>query len=452
MSKRIKKKSKLPQILGFLFLVFVVAASLVLVRLYERERPDFTLLTDISYLGIDGDVKFSVRDVKSGVRSIDISLVQGSKKVKLYSKKLPRQGYLLGFGPHHVEDSFGVQAKALGYDDGRADLQITVHDYSWWGWMTGNITDLTYSLIIDTKPPQVNILHSPRYIKPGGAGIVIYKISEPVSEHGVTVNGYFYPGFRLENRAEGTYVAYLGIPYDTERFEASFVSGTDKAGNGAKAVFGMILRRIVTEKDRISLDDGFLNSKLPEFQQHYPEITGTLEEQYLFVNSTIRSRNAEQIRKITMESQPERLWKGAFQRLPRSSRRAGFADFRSYYYSERNIDQQYHLGIDLASVRNASVIAANRGKVAFAGYIGIYGNTVMLDHGQGVFSLYSHLSQIDVEPDRIVDAGTVVGLTGTSGMAGGDHLHFSMLVNGVFVNPLEWWDASWLDLNIEGYL
>jgi len=108
-----------------------------------------------------------------------------------------------------------------------------------------------------------------------------------------------------------------------------------------------------------------------------------------------------------------------------------------------------HLGIDLASTRKADVKAAAKGIVIFTDYLGIYGNMVMIDHGQGVFSLYSHLSQINVSPDDNVDKMSVIGLTGTTGMAGGDHLHFSVLVNGVFVTPKEWWDQHWIDVTIE---
>ena len=131
------------------------------------------------------------------------------------------------------------------------------------------------------------------------------------------------------------------------------------------------------------------------------------------------------------------------------SSRAGFADHRTYFYKGEAIDKQVHLGMDIASTRRADVKAANRGKVAFADYLGIYGNMVMVDHGQGVFSLYSHLSQINVAPGDDVERSAVLGLTGTSGMAGGDHLHFSMLVNGIFVTPKEWWDQHWVEVTIE---
>ena len=123
-----------------------------------------------------------------------------------------------------------------------------------------------------------------------------------------------------------------------------------------------------------------------------------------------------------------------------------------YYYKNKEIDKQVHLGIDLASTKRAEVHAANSGTVVFADYLGIYGNTVILDHGQGIFSLYSHLSEIDSTVGELKEKGTVIGLSGATGMAGGDHLHFSMIINGIFVTPLEWWDQQWLRLNIDDIL
>jgi murein DD-endopeptidase MepM/ murein hydrolase activator NlpD len=138
--------------------------------------------------------------------------------------------------------------------------------------------------------------------------------------------------------------------------------------------------------------------------------------------------------------------------MARSSRRAGFAEYRTYYYGGQEVDHQVHLGIDLASTSMVPIKAANSGVVAYAAYLGIYGEMVIIDHGLGLFSLYSHLSQIDVTVGDAVTKETVIGLSGKSGMAGGDHLHFSVLVNGIFVDPLEWWDKPWLELNILNFL
>ena len=75
---------------------------------------------------------------------------------------------------------------------------------------------------------------------------------------------------------------------------------------------------------------------------------------------------------------------------------------------------------------------------------------MILDHGLGVFSSYSHLSQIDVKVGDKVDKGAVLGRTGTTGLAVGDHLHFAINLQGEFVDPLEWWDPHWLKDQVEG--
>jgi murein DD-endopeptidase MepM/ murein hydrolase activator NlpD len=134
--------------------------------------------------------------------------------------------------------------------------------------------------------------------------------------------------------------------------------------------------------------------------------------------------------------------------MPGSASQAGFADHRVYEYNGKIIDRQVHLGIDLASVRHAAIPAANSGIVAFSGNLGIYGKTVLIDHGFGLFSMYSHLNASDVRKGQTVKKGDTIGRTGSTGLAGGDHLHFSILIHNTFVNPIEWWDASWIENNV----
>ena len=125
---------------------------------------------------------------------------------------------------------------------------------------------------------------------------------------------------------------------------------------------------------------------------------------------------------------------------------------RSYLYGGKRVDSQVHLGFDLASTARAAVPASNDGRVAFTGTLGIYGETVILDHGLGLFSLYGHLSEISVEEGQRVVRGAPIGRTGQTGLAGGDHLHFAMLVHGVFVDPLEWFDGRWIREHVEAKL
>ncbi len=229
------------------------------------------------------------------------------------------------------------------------------------------------------------------------------------------------------------------------------VVAEDQAGNEGNSTFSIRFKPAKDKKDRINISDGFLNKKIPEFQESYPELTGTNLEKYLFVNNTVRIRNAEKIAALSSNTASEQLWQDRFLRMPGAGR-AGFADQRTYYYQGEAIDHQTHLGMDIASTARVTVEAANRGKVVFADYLGIYGNMVMIDHGQGLTSLYSHLSRIAVEPGQLVEKGEIIGHSGTTGMAGGDHLHFSMLVHGIFVTPIEWWDQHWIDVNINNVI
>jgi murein DD-endopeptidase MepM/ murein hydrolase activator NlpD len=170
----------------------------------------------------------------------------------------------------------------------------------------------------------------------------------------------------------------------------------------------------------------------------------TLVEDYVYINSELRAKNAQELVELAESSQTKFLWDRPFQPMPNAQVMSKFADRRTYYYEGQEIDQQDHLGFDLASVRHAPLPAANSGVVVLARYFGIYGNAVVLDHGFGLMSLYGHLSSIEVEEGQTVERGQSVGRSGETGLAGGDHLHFTMLLHGMAVNPIEWWDGGWI--------
>jgi murein DD-endopeptidase MepM/ murein hydrolase activator NlpD len=449
--KMTAKKSAKSMIITLFFLLLVGAAAIAFYVYFEREKPQMSFHGDITTLGLSKEVKFTVTDSRSGISLVEILLSQGDKSAKVYGKEFSRQGFFEHNGPKRIEETVTLESGALGFKDGTAELKVTVRDFSYWNWMAGNETVMTYPVTMDTRPPKISILHSTRYVSPGGSGMVVYKISDAVEKHGLTVNGHFNPGFPVADDEDDRYLAYFGLNYDTEKIDKAVISATDIAGNTGKAAFGMILKKKSFKKDQINISDNFLNLKIPEFAQEYPQLTGSLIEQFVYVNSKVRGENYQSIVQATSTPSSTRLWHGKFGRMA-GSRMAGFAEHRTYYYNNSEIDQQVHLGIDLASTKRADIKAANRGNVVFAEYLGIYGNTIILDHGQGIFSLYSHLSQIGVTVGELVDKGAVIALSGASGMAGGDHLHFSILVNGIFVTPLEWWDKQWLQLNIDDIL
>ena len=171
-------------------------------------------------------------------------------------------------------------------------------------------------------------------------------------------------------------------------------------------------------------------------------------KQFLKINGKLRQINHQKIENLTQNSAPQLLWKQSFLQLSNSKVESAFADHRSYYYRNKKVDEQTHLGFDLASVANSPIESGNDGIVVYADYLGIYGNCVLVDHGLGLLSLYGHLSQIEVQMGQSVERGQILGRTGQTGLAGGDHLHFSIFLQGVQVNPLEWWDQRWVEQHV----
>ncbi|HFQ81195.1 MAG TPA: M23 family metallopeptidase [Desulfobacterales bacterium] len=446
-----RPKRGLRRLVILLVLALIVVAGFLAVKFLEMEPPVINLSIQNRLLGRQSSLPLRITDKKSGVRDFVILLRQGKHDIVLMHRQFVRKGGLTG-GPPTVAETVKIDAAALGLSDGRADLLIKAHDFSYWHWGQGNETTVSYPLIFDTKAPKLSFVDGPRLIKPGSAGIIIYRANEELGKSGLNINGYYFPGFPVKARGRGIYGALIGLPYNTEKIKTAFISAVDRAGNEGRLNIGLEVRKTIKHRDRINISESFLKLKMPQFAQNYPEMKGTLLEEFLYVNNNIRHRNAAKIREICLHTSPQRFWKGRFERMRRSSRRAGFADYRTYYYKGRVIDHQVHKGLDLASIRHARIQAANAGQVVYADYLGIYGNVVILDHGQGLFSLYAHLSQIKVAVGDMVKKGGLLGRSGHTGMAGGDHLHFSILVDGVFVNPVEWWDKNWVRLNVEQYL
>ncbi|MEJ2136298.1 MAG: M23 family metallopeptidase [Desulfofustis sp.] len=442
-----RSRSKSTFLLFFLLLL-IGSGTAAFFLFFEGEKPKLTLDSPQTYLGTQSMVEISGTDGKSGLRHLRVRISQGEIAKELYVEEFPRNGFTGMIGQPQKTVKIPFNPADSGFQDGPAQIVLEAYDYSLRGLLKGNKTIVTRELSIDTTPPKVSILHSEQYINPGGTGIAIYRLTDPDITSGVQINDRFHPGFLVGDGRDDTFICYFALPYSANQLDTSFVVAVDPAGNKTQLPFTVIFKKKNFRQDRINVSDGFLDKKIPEFMQYYPEMSGTMVDKYLFTNKEVRIQNNSKISELCGAPHKQRLWEGKFHRMPGSSR-AGFADHRTYFYGSKPIDRQVHLGIDLASTRNAEVKAAEKGIVIYADYLGIYGNMVMIDHGQGIFSLYSHLSKIDVAPNDQVDKLTVIGLTGTTGMAGGDHLHFSMLVNGVFVTPIEWWDQHWIDVTIE---
>ena len=294
-------------------------------------------------------------------------------------------------------------------------------------------------------PPALNLLSTQTYAAQGGSEAVVYHVDKAAVRHGVEAGKYFFPGAPLPGR-DGEFFVIFGIPYDLETADSIKLLAEDALGNQAR--LGFVERwtpRPVAHAD-IKLDDPFLQKVVPEISSHRPDVAATddLLATYLKINGELRRKNDQELLALGAKSRPEFLWNQAFLPFPGGQVMERFAARRTYYYGDKEVDHQTHLGFDLASTQHAPVPAANRGVVMLADYFGIYGNTVILDHGYGLMSLYAHLSSIDVKAGQTVERGQKVGLSGATGLAGGDHLHFATLIRGVPVTPVEWWDPHWI--------
>jgi hypothetical protein len=417
---------------------------------YEGEKPELTLELITPFIGKTQDLEIYLKDSKSGLRRLWISLVKDGKEIPLLEEEFPSSGVVATGTLNEKRISFRIDPEKLGLPDGEAILRMAVWDYSWRGGFDGNQTYIEKELTIDTRAPQVEIYSRAHNVSQGGSGLVIYKLSEPCPRSGIRVGDRFFAGYGGAFQDPNLYLAFFGLTHKQGPGTELFVAATDRAGNTTRAGLTHYIRRKKFKKDTIRLSDRFLNRKIPEFNLNLPDASPV--EKFLAINRDQRAADYEKIQKICESPQRVMHWSGRFLRLPKSAPRAGFADHRIYTYKGKEIDRQVHLGADLASTEHAPVPAANNGVIVFADQLGIYGRSVFIDHGFGLFSMYSHLNQIDVKKGQTVAKGDILGKTGTTGLAGGDHLHFGILVGDTFVNPIEWWDATWIKHNISSKL
>ena len=430
------------------FILIVPIAWFLLTR-FEGEKPSVTL--ELPSLSIKASQEFSisVSDTKSGLRMLWIGLYKDGKESVLFERDFPATSLLGGGKIHEKSFKIKVEPRKMGITDGKAILRIVARDFSWRGWWHGNKTYIEKNITIDTLAPEIDILSRVHNINQGGAALAIYRLSEPCPKSGICVGKNFFPGHSGYFKDPDIFMAFFALSYDQGPKTKIFVKATDRASNIKRAGISYYIKKKTFKKDILNISDLFLNWKMPEFDIDVPGDSKTaMLDKFLKVNRDLRKTNYRKVTQLGGETDAALYWNGAFIRLPRSANRAGFADRREYKYKGRLIDRQVHLGVDLASIGHSPIPAANNGKVAFVDSLGIYGKTVVIDHGFGLHSMYSHLSGFDVQKGQMVAKGEIIGRTGITGLAGGDHLHFGILIHNTFTNPVEWWDATWIKNNI----
>ena len=437
----------------FVFVIFfiILPGGWFLAKSFEGKSPEIKAELPSRYLNKSYEMALSVSDVGKGLKSVRVSILKQNKEIVLLSKRYPNPG-IMGSGVFNDSFKIPVIFEKANMSDGEALIIIHVSDYSFRGWNKGNYSYIEEKVIIDSVPPKVEVLSRKHNIKRGGANLVIYRLFEKDIKSGVMIDENFFPGFSGMFSDIDVYAAFIGLDHNQEQSSKIAVVAQDSAGNQTRKGFHYYIGNKKFKTDILNIPQSFLDKKIPGFNLAEDSGNNGSEKSYLekfiLINSKIREKNCSTILNKSLETTNKLMWNGKFLRLKGSARRASFGDRRIYKHNGKEIGRAVHLGVDLASVKKSRVSAANTGIVLAAENIGIFGNSVIIDHGFGLCTLYSHLSSFSVQKGDKVKKGDAIGRTGVTGLAGGDHLHFGVFVNNVFVNPVEWWDKTWIDNNI----
>lgn len=422
-----------------LLAAILVAVLSPLIVLYLASKGPSAVQIDpaVKVIGMTTPVKVRV-DSPHGVRRITAFLDQNGKRYQIFEETQPsRWNSFRGEpGREWIIPAGKQQAQAL--QEGKATLivEATANDFA------ARTAEASRPVEVITRPPAVSADGAQHYINQGGAELVTFTASGYWTEAGVRVGKYTFRSFPMPGKTDpnaSERFSLFAFPWDVPADTVPIVYARNPSGAEATARFWFkVFPKTFRARD-LQLDDAFLQKVVADLD---PGGSGEPADRFLKINRTMRAENNKYLADLRLKSEPKMLWSGPFFRIGKVE--SFFADQRSYFYKGKKIDQQMHLGFDLSDVQAAPVKSANSGKVIHAGPLGIYGNCIVVDHGYGLQTIYGHLRQIDVKPGDAVAKEQVMGKSGATGLAGGDHIHYSIQVDGVQVNPIEWWDEHWI--------
>jgi murein DD-endopeptidase MepM/ murein hydrolase activator NlpD len=439
-----------------LLLILGLVAGGAYVVAGRQGGPSIDIGRPEKFVGASTPLEVTVGAPGGKLTTLEIVLEQNGKQTPLYSMDAPRGAEIKQDGPDKLRVTRDVGKQSVPeLQGGAARIIVTASRPVLRGVRTLRST-AARDVQVRLERPRVSVISTHHYINLGGAEMVVYRASPADVTSGVVVGDIEYPGYPASGATvEGVKiadpaarVAFFALRFDQDVNTPIRLFARDEAGNTARAEFDYRTFPKPFKKSRIELDGKFLDRVVPAILEGTTEVKpeGDTLAKFLVINGELRRKNAEKIASFAKQSAPEMLWRGVvFHPFTNNAVESAFADQRTYVYKGKEVDHQVHLGFDLASFTGTKIVASNRGKVLFADELGIYGNCVILDHGMGVQSLYAHLSSIGVKPGDVVEKEQEIGRSGMTGLAGGDHLHFTMLVNGQMVNPIEWWDPHWIE-------
>jgi len=422
----------------WVFLVVLLVVAIVAPVSYLAWRQSVpgvrATLTSPKAIGHKPALTLSLAAARGNVAGAEVRVVQDGKPVTVFKQDAP-----LGA---RADVPVTFETAALGLHEGGATIEVWSRD-DFWRPLRGTARAVASAPVtIDLTPPKLEILGATRYISPGGAALVAFRVDD-AARTDVTVGPRAFPSYAYGAADKHARVALIALPADFSSNTPMAITARDEAGNVTSRGVPAELKPRAFPRDTIKLSEAFLQAKVPELLPQRPPSQRLLDG-FLVINRDQRKQAEAEKLKVGERTAELPLWQGPFVQPRNTKVFSNFAETRTYVYDGREVDTQVHYGYDLASTKQSAVPASNAGVVAFTGPLTIYGNTVIVDHGLGLQTLYAHLSSIDVKPGDKVAKGQPLGRTGATGLAVGDHLHFEVLVSGVSVTPLEWWDGKWI--------
>jgi len=430
-------------IIYVILLALLIAGGYFLIPKFEWHKPQIKLTPDTDTIGL-APIEIEIDEQGTGLKSVSVTLTTSGTEIPLVTEHYDQ--------PAMKKKFTLLSSKLIGVKEGPAVFRVSARDRSLWNFFRGNETVVQKNVTIDITPPTIELIADDPYINFGGCGLIVYKTSADAVSSGIKIGNYFFPGYKGQTKDPNATIAFFAHPYNVAPEEKAFLVATDKAGNTRQMKLSYTLKDVKYKKSTIPIVDEFIQAKVAPLLNDVGSRQGSPKDIFIKVNHALRQANDDKIRAVGQKTADKILWSGPFTQLSNSKVEANFADARTYIYHDEAIDTAYHLGFDLSVTKRYPVEAANNGVVSFVGDLGIYGNAVIIDHGVGLSTLYGHLSSIDVKEGEAVKQRQIIGKTGETGLAVGDHLHFATLLQGVPVLPKEWWDPKWIKDNIDSKL
>src|ERR1700752_118815 len=440
-----------------LVLILLVAAGGAWVVAGRMTPPSIAIDKPEKFVGTATplEITISAPDAPK-MKPIRVVFEQNGKQTTLFSLDEPGKAQIAQDGSDKLRITQEIgKATVPDLQSGAAKILVTAGRPVMRGMRTVE-SSTSREVQVRLERPRASVVSTHHYVNLGGTEFIVYRATPDDVESGVVVGNVEYPGYPAAGATvdgvkitdPAVRVAFFALLYDQDLNTQMRVYARDPAGNTARADFDHRTFPKPFKRSTIPLDDKFLDRVVPAILEGTTDVKldGDNLARFLVINGDLRRKNAEKIASFAKQTSPEMLWRGVvFHPFQNNAVESAFADQRTYLYKGKEVDKQVHLGFDLASFAGTPIVAANRGKVLYADELGIYGNCVIVDHGMGLQSLYAHLSSIEVKAGQDVEKEQTLGRSGMTGLAGGDHLHFTMLVNGHMVNPVEWWDSHWIE-------